>query len=223
MPGARGVYPDATPDSFNQCLHPRNYMIIGYQLSGPDNGTFWYRNAPADTFCAECHSVIDASYAPHSLERGKFNHSLTYTYDGKAIANRRFAGFCRDIGPGGVALRALQAKDEVFEIMALTELPFAAAKRNTKFIERCDTCGSFVEVVGASPGFIAGHDDALPSNFFRTDILFGRAEGKHPLLIVGPGLRQSMLNADFSDVDFYPIYGESTTLDSLKVGKFKRN
>ena len=72
-------------------------MIVAYALGGPDNGGYYYREAPDEVFCPECGSVIDRDYAPRTLGRVKPIYDVAVTYDNHYIVSIKFKEFCERV------------------------------------------------------------------------------------------------------------------------------
>ena len=192
--------------------------IIAYQISGPDNGLSWFANAPPDIFCQGCNRVQDDLYVPPRIGRSKIleRYPLSYTYDGRALARTDFLDFLRTLNPPQTLIARGDWDIGVFELSSALEVPFDFEKRKTSFGANCQQCGKPLEIVGASPGFLRGIE-SLPDYLFRTDLEFGRGAALHPLLIVGSQVRSLVHEAGFKGIDFYPVYGVGTDLDSLRA------
>ena len=80
-------------------------------------------------------------------------------------------------------------------------LAFDAGKRETRFINYCDKCGTFDEVIGATPIFLKNITEPLADGFYRTDLEFGTGSSKHPVFIIGNETYKKIKKEKFRGID----------------------
>lgn len=93
---------------------------------------------------------------------------------------------------------------------------FDSERRQTKFVDYCETCGQYAQVAGATPAFLKTVSEPINDGIFRTDVVFGSYRRKHPLVIIGLETKKLIQKARFSGRSFRPVYGagEKVTLPS---------
>ncbi len=89
--------------------------------------------------------------------------------------------------------------------MVQNVVPFDAERRKTRFGPLCSVCGNHQYIVGATPALLKVKEP-LGDGIFRSDLLFGAGDGKHPLRFVGPKTKALMQAADLKIV-FSPAEG----------------
>ncbi len=186
-------------------------MIVGYILSGQDNGAHFYLEAPESTFCSSCDRVIDRSYFPERLARVRSRYPFSYTFDGQAIASRAFRDFSESADPGGLKFARVNSDPDLYWVNAQRVLEFDTNRRMTMFTSFCARCAHYAQVAGLTPGFLRAIKAPLPTEFFRTDVEFGSNKEQAPAIIVGPELKSKIERQKYKGVYFSPVYGVEPT------------
>jgi hypothetical protein len=196
---------------------------IAYDITGQDNGAFFFLEAPARAFCPVCGSVTDDSYLPERLKNVRSKYPFSYTYDGRPIATSEFRDFCMMHDPAGLDFALVHKTPSLYLVKAKRVVKFDSAKRRTTTTHFCDECQRFAQVAGATPGFLTEIDAPLGYQFVRTDVEFGSYREKHPSIIVGPELKCAMERMKFKGIYFHPVYGSSTTFEEAVAASRKRS
>jgi hypothetical protein len=82
---------------------------------------------------------------------------------------------------------------------------FDAKSRRTRFINCCAVCGNYDEVIGATPAYLEV-PGPLEDGIFRSDLLFGSGNAKHPLIIVGLETKERLEGAGLKGLLFREAY-----------------
>lgn len=130
---------------------------------------------------------------------------ISITYDGVLIASPRFKSIYEANDLSGLVFRQLPNDPDFFAVYALKMVEFDAGRRKTRFITPCPRCGRFESVVGATPVFLKDGSEIKSSEFVRTDLEFGSGDEKHPLLICGEVVADSLSNSKLKGVDLAAI------------------
>jgi len=192
--------------------------VIGYTLSGPDNGTFMFREKSDLPRCDACGYPLDflahnPKYQFRKRERDsqkdgyvKRGADLSSTYDLHYIASERFRDFCLGEGYEGLVFREFEKDKSHFDLVVEKEVQFDAARRGTVFERFCKTCKNYESVVGATPAYLS-RKTPLSDGFYRTDLLFGSQDRKSPLILVGSETKARLETANLNGLSFSPAYG----------------
>jgi hypothetical protein len=106
---------------------------------------------------------------------------LSYSYDGVLVASPRFRQVVEERKIDGAVFRPLQAG--LFWLRPSIVVEFDAQARGTVFETRCERCGSYESVVGATPVFLTPGSRMSPNAIARTDLEFGSDDEKTPLIL----------------------------------------
>lgn len=172
-------------------------MTIGYFLMGQDNDSYFLDldNLYASK-CFKCECLLDSiNYFNPSFKLKKRTYDLSYTYDGRCIVSLKFKEFCIRNGYQGLTFKVFEREPNFFLLNIKNEVEFDSEKSGTSFIKYCDVCLRYEEVVGFSPGYLKNVEKKLKDGFYRTNLLFGAGNSKHPIIIVAPET-QSKLKAE---------------------------
>ena len=140
-------------------------------VDGQDNDSYAFRNYPPLNNYQRIHQ--------------KLTPDMSITYDGVLIASQRFKSIYDANHRLGLIFHQLPVDGDFFAIHALKVVEFDAERRKTRFINPCPRCGRFESVIGATPVFLKRGSKIEGLEFVRTNLEFGSADGKHPLLICG--------------------------------------
>jgi len=89
--------------------------------------------------------------------------------------------------------------------VAAETIVFDTKRRKTRFGPRCDVCGHYEWVAGATPAFVTTNQ-ILPNGVFKSDLEFGGSVGRSPLLIIGTKLKEKIEQLGLSDLHFHDVY-----------------
>ena len=193
--------------------------LVGFTLDGHYNGTYMYE--PTDvalTKCLHCGYRLDffitnpnytLKKTSKSLHIGKAvsgQADLSATYDGQTIVSRQFRDFCLQQGYKGMQFVDFPKDPEYFHLIVMPEVAFDPVRRGTRFEDFCSVCGNYGSVIGANPAYLQVVEP-LKDGFYRSDILFGSADNKNPLIIVGIDTKSKLRIAKLKGLVFGPAYG----------------
>ena len=183
-------------------------MIVAYSISGSNNGAHYFEEAPESFFCSSCGCVIDQGYIPKRLLHLKKKiNDFTYTYDGRPIVKKQFREFCEHIYPSDIQFTEVNEYPSLFMIHIMNKLVFDSKRRKTLFEDYCNTCMQYVQVAGATPGFLRNTENPIQRGFFHTDVEFGSYKEKNTMIIVGIETKTELIKRNFTGLEFRPIYG----------------
>lgn len=116
---------------------------------------------------------------------GKYRkYDIGASYDGVCIFSRRAKAVYDQAGMTGLQFTQL-AHPDLFAVQASTIVQYDSVRRGTRFEKKCDVCGRYKYVAGATPAYLMPGSNVPPLGFARTDIEFASNDEKHPLLICG--------------------------------------
>lgn len=199
-----------------------------FRLSLRDNDSYAFRGYPSLTEYQRLHQEIvpDMSGAPRAEVRrctacgqllNKWDEPLvelvikkrtldiSITYDGVIIASERFRSVYEAQALRGLSYQALPDDGTFYSVRAIKAVPFDADRRKTRFINQCPSCARYESVVGATPVFLKGDSQLEMGEFVRTDLEFGTADGKHPLLLCDEAAAAALTRAKLKGVDLVAI------------------
>jgi hypothetical protein len=182
--------------------------MTGYRASLQDNDSYAFRVYPPLTTSQRIHQEIVPAMSEPSITGvrrcqvcgellNKWDEPLTglvvrtrrydvsLTYDGIVVVSPIFRSVYSDSSLHGLTFRALPDDPEFEALQCDQVVEFDGARRKTRFVKQCSTCGRFESVVGATPVFLRPGCVIGESQFVRTDLEFGSGDEKHPLLLCG--------------------------------------
>ncbi len=108
----------------------------------------------------------------------------------------------------GLTFTPLAGRQPAFKVLGEIVVPFDAVKRGTRFLKRCEVCGKYDEVIGATPVFLKEGPQVPDNGFARTDLEFGSGDRKGPVLLCGPAAAAAFAEAQLRGVDLMPAVTE---------------
>lgn len=135
--------------------------------------------------CPICHNTIDK--VPDIMYKvPKKRGDMFYTYDGFCIVSEKFKSFCNERNYPNLTFVALIQSVGFYFFMPQDIYKLDYARREVKFINKRNCCGSYDEVIGSvpaykAPDFLMDTDDFIR----RSEWAFGSDDQKSPLIIVG--------------------------------------
>ena len=147
-------------------------------------------------------------YVPIKLKLEKRSLDISATYDGLLIVREKFRALFIENEWRGLEFRALPLEPGFYQIVASERVEFDYYRRNTRFSDKCEQCGEFRSVAGATPAFL-GENRTIPAkHFVRTDLEFGTGLEKSPLLICGTEVGQALRSAKLKGLELKEILTE---------------
>ncbi|WP_156521291.1 hypothetical protein [Halothiobacillus diazotrophicus] len=184
-------------------------VIVGYFIYGPDNGGIFLDGAPSDLFCPKCGLLLSSgeNYAPENLHTGRI-YPFSFTNDNRPICSSEFVSTALTSDPDGVSFVGVSKDKDLFLVSPRRKVTLDYARRKTIFANKCNLCGHYAEIAGASPGFIKDASTIDPNGFYRTDVSFGSGKAQAPAVITGTRLKEIIDVKGFLGVYFKPIFLE---------------
>lgn len=177
-----------------------------YVLYGHDNDLYFFYERTDVRRCPACKHLLskwdeDLTVVPI----GKFRkYDVGSSYDGVTIFARRAKAIYEQAGMTGLRFTQL-AHPDLFAVQASATVNYDAARRGTRFDKKCDICGQFESVVGATPVYLKPNSYVSPLGFARTDLEFASGDGKHPLLICGDEAAAILKAAQLKGLDLEKV------------------
>lgn len=163
-------------------------MSQGYSLSGYDNDSHMcsstdrvFDDVGGLAVCPRCGYRTDFNYINERFRVKRRTNDISYTYDGYCIVSLKFKEACERAHFQGLRFVQLPGDQEYFHLVPNCVVEFDSEKRKTKLVKKCEVCGNYEAVAGATPAFIKGE---LTADICKTDILFGSGNAKHPLILI---------------------------------------
>ena len=169
-------------------------MSKSYSLSGYDNDSYMCSSAnrvfegiEGLEVCSKCGYRTDFEYINKKFRVKRRTNDISYTYDGYCIVSLKFKEACERAHLKGVQFTKLPGDKEYFHLKSNCIIEFDTASRKTRFENKCELCGNYESIVGATPAFIKGD---LESDICRTDIMFGSGNTKHPMILISEKVKE---------------------------------
>lgn len=193
-------------------------MVIGYTISASDIDAYFFEAAPKGVLCPKCKTRLDYTYVPENLNVPLVQeYDVVATYDSVKLFSKKFMDFVQDFVNPAPLFYQISKKPAYYYFLPQIEVPFDPIKRAVVYDCRCELCGGYRSIAGATPAPLKVN--ALPgTGFFRTDMVFG-GPYKSPLIIVDPELKKALEKQDFRGLYFKEVY----SADSLWPPQKNRN
>ncbi len=181
-------------------------QIIGYTISGPDNGYRMFEDARHFDICTACgfRTNFQAHAPEFAIPAKRRLADLTYTYDGQCIASVKLIEALEEECPGDYHAYPVGDDARYFHLFPVRTVPFDIERRETRLLSFCSTCGFYDEVIGATPAFLKV-DGPLAHGFYGSDILFASGNEKHPLLFISSDMKAIFKVRGLKGIDFQKV------------------
>jgi hypothetical protein len=180
--------------------------VVGYTLSGQDNGTYMFRDKSTLPTCSGCHCRLDFTATNSGYQLTSSSADFSYTYDGQAIVSVAFKEICELNGYTEIKFGVFTKDPNHFHLLPQRQFEFDAARRETKFLDLCPICGRYESIIGATPAFFK-MNDPLADGVYRSDLLFASGNEKSPLILVGIATRKTFKDSKLRGLEFKEAYG----------------
>jgi hypothetical protein len=130
-------------------------------------------------------------------------YDASYSYDGVLVVTERFREVVETKGITGLEFRPVQG--HVFAARSSMSVQFDAVRRGTRFEKRCESCGQYESVVGATPIYLLSGETMPERGFVRTDLEFGSYDEKSPIELCGDEAAREFQKARLRGVDLLPV------------------
>ena len=156
--------------------------------------------------CPACGEMLNKWDVPLTdLRLRKRRYDISATYDGVDVVSQRFIDVYETEGLTGLRFISLPKDKAFYAIQAVRRVAFDPTRSNTRFIDRCPTCGRYESVVGVTPVALKPGEKIQPKEFVWTDLEFASEDEKHPLLLCGVEAGQILKRAKLRGLDIEPI------------------
>lgn len=166
-------------------------------MYGQDNKSFMH-DKPYPFLCNKCHypvrQVVNINF------KLKKKYDVSYTYDGYLIVSKRFKDFVEKKAYKNVIFHSLKECTDYFFMETAKIFSLDYLRRNVLFIDLCDECHRYAEVIGATPGFVKKGFEIDDNSFYRSEYEFGSYERKNPLIIVGLKIAKELSDQSFKGI-----------------------
>lgn len=172
-----------------------------FRLSSQDNGLSFFRGRADVKRCAVCNRLLnkwEEDLASVPITKAP-KYDLSYSYDGVLVATRRVKELVDRERLVGMAFRPLQR--DLFAARPSAVVAFDAKGRDTRFEDKCETCGSYESVTGAIPVMLRAGEVVGANAFARTDLDFGSDDAKLPLVLCGDEVANALKKSKLRGVD----------------------
>jgi hypothetical protein len=161
-------------------------MIIGYRIVGigsDDHGIFENFNETEED---EYSNVYDLNYIdPKFKLRARFRkYDYVVTYDGYDLVSEKFKNFCEKNQYTGLEFVILPNTLGYYWLKANVILELDLTQMDCLFEQYSEKYKTYWGVYRPNPLYFKKPEE-LKDGFYRTDICFGDAYSKHPILIIG--------------------------------------
>lgn len=186
--------------------------LPGFNLYGHDNDTYMFSDAGPET-CPVCSYRRDLlAYNPDYV-LVKTDTDISTTYDGFVIVSEAFKQFCSGQGYQNLKFGEFRHDRWHYNFEVNQQVKFDAERRRTRFEKDCPYCGNYESVIGATPSYLLVANP-LADGFYRSDLIFGSGNEKHPLIFVGAETRKKLERAGLKGLEFSEALGIFQALGS---------
>ncbi len=163
-------------------------------------------SCPGVRRCEECREILAKWDEPlRALILKKRTYDVSTTYDGVVVASHAFKQVYDGDKLTGLAFRALPDDPDFLSIQAVRTVSFDAERRKTRFLDKCQKCGRYKTVAGATPVFLIEGNSIGALEFVRTDVEFASGDEKHPLILCGVSAGRVLSNYNIKGLDLVPF------------------
>ena len=178
-----------------------------FTMYGHDNDLSFFKGRDDVKRCSSCGLLVakwdeelGVVSIPHHLR-----YDVSSSYDGVVVVSRRFRDVYESAGLNGLEFTPLTGS--YFALRATNTVAFDSAKRGTRFVKKCGTCGQYESVVGAAPAFLVAGEAIGEMAFARTDLEFGSGDEKAPVFVCGARAAEALRGAKLKGMDLEKVGG----------------
>lgn len=180
-------------------------VAVAKTLHGSDEYGFMYdENSP--NLCPVCGNTL--KQIPNiNYKVKKKRGSLLTTYDGYEIVSEKFREFCLINKYPDLLFVPLMNSPGFYFFSSQRIYKIDAVRREVQFINKRECCGSYDEIIGASPAYKYPLFEMDTDDFIcRTQYLFGTKDRKGPVFVVGLQTVVKMKEFGLKDLYFRDVY-----------------
>lgn len=156
--------------------------------------------------CPVCYNTLEK--VPDIMYKvPKKRGDMFYTYDGFCIVSEKIKSFCDERNYSNLSFVTLIKSVGFYFFMPQIIYKLDHVRQKVKFINKRSCCGSYDEVIGATPSYKA-HDFLMDTNDFicRSEYFFGSHGQKMPLIIAGLDTVAAMKAYGLKGIWFDKVY-----------------
>ena len=194
--------------------HDDDSFMLGEDTYRPlDSGGFYdwrfgVSGLPHPATCSACGRKTNLHFVNEEFRVHKRRRDLTATNDGYVLASKTLHERCVARRYPGVEFVPLPADEGFFWLRPHRTVRFDAARRGTRREKLCNRCGSYFDIVGSHPIFLADVRTPLTDGFYRIDIEFGSGHEQHPIVLVGPNTAMELHALNLRGLEFEAVEDE---------------
>ncbi|HET7001998.1 MAG TPA: hypothetical protein VFI33_11835 [Puia sp.] len=182
-------------------------MIIGYEITGYDNGSFMTGSCkklddlPFLPKCNECGYRTDYRYTNKDFKLKRENLDFSSTYDGVTIVSLKFKEFCNRYGYKNLVFNELPKTPNFFQYY----IEGSFLQYNARLFEnQCNSCKQYESVIGPAIQ-IDLFREPLEDGFYQSNLWFASGNEKSPVMIISPVTKENMVKEKFRNICFDKI------------------
>ncbi len=177
-----------------------------YVAFGHDNDLYFFDDRTDVRRCSACKQLLskwdeDLTVVPIKKFR---KLDVSSSYDGIKVFSSRAKMTYEQAGMTGLRFIPL-AHPDLFAIQAHDIVHYDAQRRGTRFERKCEVCGRYDAVAGATPVYLKSGSTVPPLGFARTDVEFGSRDEKSPLFICGDEAAKILKAAKLKGLDLEKV------------------
>ncbi|MBB6521848.1 hypothetical protein [Pseudoteredinibacter isoporae] len=164
--------------------------------------------------CPVCGTVLDCSVGAycHDFEPKIKGFDISYSYEGVLVVSEKFKQVCLELGLGGLSFHSINQKDSLYALSVESVVEFDSITRKTRFVNKCEECGEYESVVGATPVILKEPISESTIEFYRTDLCFGTGRKKHWLIVVNDATKRELEKYNLKGLRFKKGFSECERL-----------
>lgn len=189
--------------------------VVAKIISMPDI-EYMYDNENRPGTCPICHNTLEKIPDVHYKVEKK-RADILCTYDGYCIVTEKFKEFCNENKYPNITFIALTDSIGYYFFMPHDIYKLDYIHRKTQFLNKRECCGSYDEIIGATPAYKLSSFSTESDDFInRSEYLFGTKGCKDPLIIIGLKTQQKMKAFGLKGIDYKNVYSIEMTYGKPK-------
>jgi hypothetical protein len=200
---------------------PKVHETIGFEFEAYDGGLnpfrYWHQVPAPGVHCPRCYSPLDQEALSQNVSiRGKAD---VYWASGHLIVSDAFRSFCLASGYDDVEFpRVRTGRQILFELRPTRVLDVDFERSEPLLREFCLRCGNFACYLTGRGLYFHDVAEPLEDGFYRTNLIFGCASAKYPIVVVGHDTMRRIAGAKFKGVAFTPVPNVDPSFEHRKKG-----
>ena len=190
---------------------------------------YMYDNENRPGTCPICHNTLEKIPDVH-YKVAKKRADILCTYDGFYIVTEKFKEFCNENKYPNITFIALADSIGYYFFMPHDIYELDYIHRKVQFLNKRVCCGSYDEIIGASPAYKLSSFSTESDDFInRSEYYFGTKGCKAPLIIIGLKTQQKVKAFGLKGISYdnvYSIemtYGRPKPIDDVTLQDMQEN